>query len=373
MIPLSGRHFPARRTARPGAFLRHPLLEFYLFFRFDSIVIHELFYRITDILPTAKAAKVKFAAEKVVFRNGQLCGAFGILKAFQNIIRKRVFFLGRFLCDAYFHSLGRELSLTVLLPTATPQDPQQTRRPAALFPALYFVHGSGNDGSTPARYACLERYAQAYQIAIILFSHEDKSGRTLPVSIPDHPSGRETRLDDFESLIQRELPEFITSYFPVSPRREDTYIAGLSQGGYISLFEAMACPGRFCAAGIFSGMFFTRSCLAQLARLTPDEVLSMPEEELSARLLPEFGALLAQSDPAQLPRFFFARGEKETSIAVCSDKMAALLAKGGANVFRAAPRPYGHEWQNWEESLVEFLEWLPRTDPFGVRPGPANQ
>lgn len=182
--------------------------------------------------------------------------------------------------------------------------------------------------------------------------------------IPEHPSGVEARLDDFEQLIQQELPELITSYFPVSTRREDTYIAGLSQGGYISLFQAMACPERFCAAGIFSGMFFTRTCLAELARLTPDEITHMPPEQVNARLLPEFQEMLTRNDPAQLPKLFFAQGEKEASIGLCSDAMAALLAKNGVEVSHASRKPYGHEWENWERSLVEFLAWLPRTDPY---------
>lgn len=272
--------------------------------------------------------------------------------------------MGRFLCDVYSYSLKREISLTVLIPTLAPEDGGESHRLNAPFPVLYFIHGSGNDGSTPARYASFERYAQAHKIAIVMFSHEDKSGRRLPVHIPGHPSGTETRLDDFERFIQQELPEFITSYFPISDRREDTYIAGLSQGGYISLFEAMARPERFRAAGIFSGMFFTRTCLAELAHLTPDKIYHMPAEQLNARLLPEFQVLFARHDPALLPELFFAWGEKEASIGLCSAAMAAELADGGAKVYRAASRPYGHEWQNWEQSLEEFLAWIPRTDPY---------
>ena len=36
--------------------------------------------------------------------------------------------------------------------------------------------------------------------------------------------------DDFEKFITEELPEFITNTFPISKRKEDTYIAGLSMG-----------------------------------------------------------------------------------------------------------------------------------------------
>lgn len=272
--------------------------------------------------------------------------------------------MGRFLCDFYSYSLGREVSVTILLPTISPEEGSRSHRLAAAFPVLYFIHGSGNDGSTAARYSSMERYVQQDRIAIVLFSHEDKSGRTLPARIPEHPSGTVERLEPFEAFIQQELPEFLTSYFPLSSRREDTYIAGLSQGGYIALSQALLRPERYRAAGCFSGMFFTRTHLARLAKLSPEEVRHMPAREVPKHLLPEFAQLLDRQDPSELPHLFFSRGDQEASIGVCSDAMAALLASKGAQIYLAEDKPFGHEWDNWDMSLREFLSWIPRTDSY---------
>lgn len=272
--------------------------------------------------------------------------------------------MGRFLCDFYSYSLKREITLTVLIPTVSPEDRECSHRIPAKFPVLYFIHGSGNDGSTAARYSSMERYVQDHKIAIVMFSHEDKSGRTLQALIPDHPSGIEVRLEDYESFIQEELPEFITSYFPISPRREDTYIAGLSQGGYIALNQTLLRPELFCATGIFSGMFFTRTHLAKLAHLSQEAMQNMPAEEISTNLLPEFSQLLAQCSPSELPLLFFSRGDKEASIGICSDAMVALLTQFGAQVHHTSNKPFGHEWDNWDLSLQEFLSWIPRTDAY---------
>lgn len=53
----------------------------------------------------------------------------------------------------------------------------------------------------------------------------------------------------------RKSPGMVSLFFPqISQRREDTYIAGLSMGGYGALKIAMTYPERFAAAGSFSGV-----------------------------------------------------------------------------------------------------------------------
>ena len=58
--------------------------------------------------------------------------------------------------------------------------------------------------------------------------------------------------ENYYDFIQKELPEFITSNFPISSRREDTYIAGASMGGYGALAHALGHPESYCAVGAFS-------------------------------------------------------------------------------------------------------------------------
>ena len=46
------------------------------------------------------------------------------------------------------------------------------------------------------------------------------------------------------------------------------------------------------------------------------------------------------------------------------EQLARFLEKEGAVVKTNFDRVYGHEWQFWDESIKEFLDWLPRTDAY---------
>ena len=46
----------------------------------------------------------------------------------------------------------------------------------------------------------------------------------------------------YRTFFTEELPMFITSVFPVSKKREDTYIAGFSMGGYGAWYLALSAP-----------------------------------------------------------------------------------------------------------------------------------
>ena len=59
--------------------------------------------------------------------------------------------------------------------------------------------------------------------------------------------------------VSEELPRLVAAMFPVSDRREETFVAGLSMGGYGAFKLALRQPGRFAAAASLSGATgFTR-------------------------------------------------------------------------------------------------------------------
>lgn len=50
------------------------------------------------------------------------------------------------------------------------------------------------------------------------------------------------------TMLSEELPQIVGNLFPISRRREDTFAAGLSMGGYGALKLALRCPDRFAGA-----------------------------------------------------------------------------------------------------------------------------
>ena len=88
----------------------------------------------------------------------------------------------------------------------------------------------------------MELYAEERNIAVVMPSGENKF-------YVDWPSNK------FFAFISEELPDFVTGLFPVSKRPEDTYIAGLSMGGFGTAVHALNFPERFYAFGPISASF----------------------------------------------------------------------------------------------------------------------
>lgn len=110
------------------------------------------------------------------------------------------------------------------------------------YPVVYLLHGLSDDHSIWLRRSNIERYASEYGFAVIM----PDGGRSF---YTDMKHG-----DAYFTAIAEELPRFVERMFPVSRKREDTFIAGLSMGGYGALKIALRYPERFAAAGIMSAV-----------------------------------------------------------------------------------------------------------------------
>lgn len=87
------------------------------------------------------------------------------------------------------------------------------------FPVLYLLHGTYGDEGDWQRFTRIEDYARNHNLAVVMPYAENSCYRNLD-------SGK-----DYETYITQELPRVIQWMFPVSSKREDTFIGGLSMGG----------------------------------------------------------------------------------------------------------------------------------------------
>jgi putative tributyrin esterase len=107
---------------------------------------------------------------------------------------------------------------------------------------LYLLHGLSDDASGWQRYSSIETIANAYGLVVVMPS----VARSF---YTDLPNGQ-----NYFSYLVDELPKYLSDVFDLSPKREDTLIAGLSMGGYGAMKTAFAHPERFYAAASFSGV-----------------------------------------------------------------------------------------------------------------------
>ena len=140
-------------------------------------------------------------------------------------------------CDFYSVVLRRNTHINVILPT--PGEPGQKVQQD--MKVLYLLHGLHGDESSWLHGSNISRYANEAGIAVVIPGVGNSWYQNMAHG------------EDFFTYITEELYEYVQALFPVSRKRKDTYIAGLSMGGYGAWYLALACPEKFAATASFSG------------------------------------------------------------------------------------------------------------------------
>lgn len=215
---------------------------------------------------------------------------------------------------------------------------------------LHGIHGSEYDWITETR---VKRWASKRDLAVFM------------------PAGENAFYNDNEGLylnmatyVGKELVEFTRSMFRLSDKREDTYIAGLSMGGYGALCTGMRYPETFSHIGAFSAGLINRN--------PPQK--DYPAWEPGNRSY--FENMLKASDnfkQGENDYFFLADKLMKSGQPVPKIYMSCGLSDGLLESNRefkdyllelGYPVDYfedegAHEWDFWDRHLLRFLEWLP--------------
>ncbi len=251
-------------------------------------------------------------------------------------------------CDFFSEVLEVGTSMTVLLPQAGERQVGVEGGRAGRDdgaggpPVLYLLHGLSDDASAWLRYTSIERYAAPLGLAVVM-PQVQRSWYADEV----HGSRYWTHLSE-------ELPGIVDSFFRVSRRREDTFVAGLSMGGYGALKWALHQPERFAAAASLSGALDLHDVLGRA------DGRDVAERVFGGRLRADDDLLelVAQADVQSLPSLYVGCGTEDDLVGGSVRFVdEALLAGVDVHVdFRAGE----HEWGLWDAMVRDVLAWLPR-------------
>ncbi|GAB3929305.1 esterase [Microlunatus endophyticus] len=249
-------------------------------------------------------------------------------------------------CDFYSDALGLSTTMTVLLP-------QQTRTQIGMAghagseppPVLYLLHGLSDDDTIWLRRTSVERYAAPLGLAVIMpqvhrsFYNDQAYGGA------------------YWTFLSEELPALVSEFFRVSDRPEDTFVAGLSMGGYGAMRWALTFPERFAAAATFSGAVNIAGMRTRRHR--PDDP-RLYERIFGDQPVPDSSdvfKLLDGVDHDQIPQLYVGCGTEDALIDD-NREFVRLIKEAGLDV-QTSFVPGEHEWGLWDNEIRNFLDVLP--------------
>lgn len=243
-------------------------------------------------------------------------------------------------CDLFSESLQRGTSIRVVLPQATEAQIGVAEVDASgPPPVLYLLHGLSDDHTAWTRYTSIERYAAARGLAVVM------------PAVDRSFYANEVHGHRYWDWVSEELPRLVATFFRISQAPEDTFVAGLSMGGYGALKLAFTRPERYAAAASLSGAL-------DLVRLQgrPDR------EEVFRRVFDgpvgPTDDLFALLDAAEgVPPLHVSCGTEDV-LFQDSERMAAAARAAGVEVTEDL-RPGDHEWGLWDAVIREVVDWLP--------------
>lgn len=241
----------------------------------------------------------------------------------------------------YSETLHRMVPLTMVFP-------DQMDEPGKV---LYLLHGYSDSHDTFIRNSSLERYL---------------AGSGVMAVMPDGNNSFYTDMacgGDYWSFISRELPDKIGKWFHVDSSRENTYVGGISMGGYGAAKLALHRPDRFSKAFLFSPVtdmvkVFREGFNQELDPTVPtledmhlgDIFGSAPVEGGPGDLYHLLGKRNAQG--SRLPEFYIYTGTEDFIYKEICQFARTLEQQGCLKEFVTVPGQ--HRWCTWDH----FLEMM---------------
>lgn len=248
--------------------------------------------------------------------------------------------------------LMRTVDINIILPVDHLDMNSMTYQHQVPFKTLYLLHGIFGDQNDWLYGTRIQRWANERQLCVIMPSGENMF----------YVDNEETH-KLFGQFIGQELVEMTRAMFPLSSKKEDTFIAGLSMGGYGAIVNGLKYNQTFgYIAGLSSGLLLEDwiSCQKPLIEVSDSkkyyESIFGDLSQLKGSDKDYF-ALVEQKDIKEIPHIYLCIGT-EDFLLENNREYRDFLIKKGVDITYEEGRG-GHEWDFWDRYILRVLEWLP--------------
>ena len=238
--------------------------------------------------------------------------------------------------------LGRQTSIDVIIPQKRTNGEIGIENNAKdeKYKTLVLLHGLSDNSSIWARRTSIDRYATEKGIAVIMPSGDRSFYTNMRYG------------DRFSDFIGKEVLAVAREYLPLSEKREDTFLAGNSMGGYGAMKTALKVPENFSAAVGLSSVADVKKFMKEY---TPDlgKVIFGDEVPDSEDLFALTTA--CENDPLR-PRLYMIQGLGDFMLE--ENRRLAEHIKTLNYDFTYEEYEGIHDWAFWDTYIQYAMRWL---------------
>lgn len=249
--------------------------------------------------------------------------------------------------------LMRTVTFNAIIPVDKfgPQAENAEQKPLKTLYLLHGIFGNYTDWVNGTR---IQAWAEANDLAVIMPSGENR------FYLDDEKSG-----ELYGEFIGKELVEFTRKLFPLSDKREDTFIAGLSMGGYGAIRNGLKYAENFgCVIGLSAALVHdtwkdadNSAPIFTFRRNYYEAVFGEYDKVKGSDKDPKALLLKLKEEGKPVPKMYLCCGTEDGLVTANRDFRDFLNENGVDLTYVEGPGK--HDWVFWDTYIKKVLDWLP--------------
>jgi len=236
--------------------------------------------------------------------------------------------------STFSQTLGQTVALNVILPDSGGDD----------IPVLYLLHGLSDDHTAWSRWTSIDRYAGQRNLAVVMPS----THRGFYTDMVAGPK--------YWTYIAEELPVICRNLFRVSQKREKTFAAGLSMGGYGAMKLGLRAYKNFAAVASLSGAL-DMAAMADMKDDNPEFYKEFAGLVFGEVLRPEDDLMALATACKDPPKLWICCGDEDFLIEHNRNFIKHINVLGIKHTYVESPGR-AHTWDYWDEMIVPAMDWM---------------
>jgi len=253
----------------------------------------------------------------------------------------------------FSRALGVASAVEVILPEVDQGIGVTASGEAALPKVLYLLHGYSDDQTIWQRRTSVERYAARHNLAIVM------------PAVNHSFYCNEVQGERYWDYVSDELPRIMHTFFRLSDKPEDTFVAGLSMGGYGAIRNGLKYAENFgCIAGLSAALVHDtwehsdNSSPAFTFRRKYNEAIFGPYEKVKGSDKdPKALVMKLIEEKKEIPNIYLCCGTEDGLISRSRDLRDFLIENNVPVTYEEGPGK--HDWVFWDTYIKKILAWLP--------------